>query len=408
MLREKPATHKYLNCDIFSQNNEIDKETISEVNKLSVEFEQDELSVVLSDMDKYPRVFDYVHILKSNSVGNYPFSSKKTKYSVTYHNLKNIDPDKPGLLLPIKDTVNLLEFTLQNLSDMNVGDYANITIIDDRSEDADKIKQLANRHGAVYIRVDYPSDVFNFSMLNNLGAFLYHRLGHEDIILWNADLWTPDKKSVPKLLKIHKQSKKKGFRITGTKLLYPESGFCHLVNENRTYQELAKDFQTPEEFVRDRGVFGNTQYGGGTFATTIEFLTNAAHTFMSPVHYGRFLERDNPQVNINRETNFITGAFQIIDLNTFVELGGFCPTLSCSYQDTDLCLRISKSGHKVQYVGENVYLFHAESLVLSSKLDDSKESLKHSHSNTRDKLISDEIIYSMLWNYYFLSGQMKL
>lgn len=408
MLREKPATHKYLNCSIFSQNEGVDKEILTEVNKLSVEFEQEELSVVFSNMEKYPRISDYIQILQSNSVGNYPFAGNSVKYNVTYHNLKNIDPGKPGLLLPIKDNENLLAFTLQNLTDMEVNDHANITIIDDRSEDSEKIKQLANRYGAVYVRVDYPSDVFNFSMLNNLGAFLYHRLGHEDVILWNADLWTPDKKSVPKLLKAHKQSKKKGFRITGTKLLYPESGFCHLIDEDRTYKELAKDFQTPEEFVRRRGVFGNTQYGGGTFVTTTSFLMNTAHIFMSPVHYGRFLERDNPQVNINRETNFITGAFQIIDLNAFVELGGFCQTLACSYQDTDLCLRMGKAGYKVQYVGEGVHLYHAESLVLSSKLDDSKESLKHSHSKTRDKLISDEVIYSMLWNYYFLTGQIKL
>tara|TARA_R100000808_G_C2155373_1_gene167683 strand:+ start:845 stop:2038 length:1194 start_codon:yes stop_codon:yes gene_type:complete len=394
-----------LNCDIFSQNEGLNKEALSEVNKIQVEFQQDEISIVHSKRDVYPRISNYVEILESNSVGNYPFAGKNVEYKVTYQNLKNIDPDKPGLLLPIKDNVNLLEFTLQNIEEMGVNNVANVTVIDDRSEEPEEIEQLANRHGAVYIRVDYASDVFNFSMLNNIGAFLYHRLGHEDIILWNADLWAPNKKAVPTLLKTHAKAKKTGTKITGAKLLYPETGFCHLIDEDKTYRELAKDFQTSEESVRERGVFGKVQYGGGTYVVTTPFLRDQAHIFMSPVHYGRFSDKNNHKVNTNRETKFVTGAFQIIDLETFVEIGGFCQTLACSYQDADLCLRVSQLGHKVYYAGADVYLYHAESLVLSSKLDDTKGSLKHTHSNTRDKLISDEVLYSMLWNFYFLSGQ---
>jgi len=394
-----------LNCNIFSQHADLAAEDILKSNKLCLEFEQDELSIVHSQMDRYPRAADYLHILETRAITNYPFSCKKMRYTATFHNIQYIDPQKPGLLLPIKDSIDLLEFTLSNLKKMKVTEVANITIIDDRSEEAEKIQQLANQHGAIYIRVDYPSEIFNFSMLNNIAAFLYHKLGHEDIILWNADLWAPDKTTVPKLLNAHKKSKRDGVKLTGTKLLYPESGFCPLINEQRTVRELAQDFTMPEENLKNMGLFGKTQYGGGSYVVTIPFLKNLSHLFMSPVHYGRFLERTNSAVNINRQTRFVTGAFQIIDLESFIKLGGLCPTLSCSHQDADFCLRLVHGGDKVQYIGKDLHLYHGESLVISSKLEEGAESLKHAHSDTRDKLISDEVMYSLLWNYYFFTGQ---
>jgi len=408
MLREKPTTHKYLSCDIFSQHETLTREQILQNNTLDLKFTQGEMSIDLSQVIRYPRLGEYLQILESSVVGNFPFICQNMSYTTKIHNIKLINPQNPGLLLPIKDSIELLEFTLSNLCDSKVNEVANITIIDDRSEDPKSIKELADKHGVIYIRVDYPSEIFNFSMLNNIGAFLYHKLDHEDIILWNADLWTPDKKTVPTLLKRYKKLKKTGTKLAGTKLLYPTDDFCYLVDGDRTIKELSKDFSISIENLKEINPLGKIQYGGGSFVVTTEFLKQITHVFMSPVHYGRFSDKENTIVNIDRETRFVTGAFQIIDLPTFIEIGGFCPSLSCSHQDADLCLRMTKRGDKVQYIGKDVFLYHAESLIISSKLEKNGVSLKHAHSGTRNKLISDEIIYSLLWNYYFFTGQLPL
>jgi len=404
MLRQKPGTARYLSCNLF--NDAITKEQITESNEYTVRLTQDELSIDKSQAHRYPFHRDYMQILKTLEISNYPFVCSSVDYDVTFTDLQKIDQEKIPLLLPIKDNKELLNFTLENLSHNEVMSIANVTVIDDRSDDPVSIKELCQKYGAIYVRVDYDTPYFNFSMLNNIGAYLYNKLNFTEVVFWNADLWTPDTKSFPELIEKYYQYKESGTRLCGAKLLYPSLGFCDLLDADRTYREMAQDFRINIEDIKQMEPFGKVQFGGGSFRVLPEYFDNAHPICGSPYHFGRFLNKSDKSVNMDRETRFVTGAFQIVDLPTFVELGGFCPSLSCSMQDIDLCLRFWETFNKVTILGKDVHLYHGESVILSSKLEADPSSLKHKSGAYKEKLISDEVLYSMLWNFDFLCGKL--
>jgi hypothetical protein len=71
-------------------------------------------------------------ILDNNRIS---FSKNNVLYHCSFVNQDDFDPQKPTLLIPIKDNSNLLEYTISNLKQTKVADYANVVIIDDRSEE---------------------------------------------------------------------------------------------------------------------------------------------------------------------------------------------------------------------------------------------------------------------------------
>jgi len=404
MLRQKPGTDKYLSCNIFADD--ITKKDILRNSEFCIDLIQPEISIDKTQTHRYPFHKDYVEILKTLRVANFPFVVNETTYSVNFTGLEKIDVNKTPLLLPIKDNEELLEFTLSNLSSNDVMAIANVTVLDDRSSSPESLRKICNKYGAIYVRVDYDTPYFNFSMLNNIGVYLYNKLGFSEAIFWNADLWTPDKETVPNLISKYHYYKESGTRLCGAKLLYPESGFCELLDKDRTYKELAQDFHMTMEDIAEMDPLGKVQFAGGSFKVLTEYLENQHPICGSPYHFGRFLKRDEKAVNIDRETRFVTGAFQIVDIPTFIEVGGFCPSLSCSMQDVDLCLRFWESFNKVTLLAKDIHLFHGESVILSSKLEKESESLKHKSGSAKDKLVSDEVLYSMLWNFDFFSGRL--
>jgi GT2 family glycosyltransferase len=105
----------------------------------------------------------------------------------------------------------------------------------------------------------------------------------------------------------------------------------------------------------------------------------------SPVHCFRFREKNYYKCNMDKISDFITGAFQIIDLPWFISVGGLNPSLSKNFQDTDICLRASEENKKNMYFGKDLFLFHDESLTLSKEKKD-------------NSFISDNILFSKIWN----------
>ena len=405
MLRQKPRAYKYLNCEIFSQSG-LTRDDILASEKLAMSFVQPQMAVDPNQINRYPKIKEYKELLKTRRAEDYPFLVENITYEVSYENLSTLDKTKVPLLLPIRDNIELLEFTLTNLFENDVQKHANITIIDDRSEEKEAMQELSRRFGVVYIRVDYDSPIFNFSMLNNIAAYMYYKFGADDIILWNADLWTPNKDTLPKLIEEHASLKESGVRLTGTKLLYPPKDFCSFIKDDVTISELSRDFGVSKEIIKETDPFEKTQFGGGAFITPLSFLTGDSYTFQLPYHHRRFSLKDSKQVNTSRDTKFITGAFQIIDLETFVSIGGLSPSLSCSFQDSDICLKVISEGHRVYYYGRDQFLYHGESVCISEKIDDKKESLKHNKILSKDRFLSDEIIYSLLWNAPLLNGEL--
>jgi GT2 family glycosyltransferase len=200
-------------------------------------------------------------------------------------------------------------------------------------------------------------------------------MGVQEIILWNSDLWCVKEEYFLEVLKRHRENNSK---ISGTKLVYPPV-------------EVSLNKEIDTENIRTS--FPNLL--GGKWRETVQFggdswiINHAGPVKVSPFHFRRFAKKENPLVNCDRGSNFVTGAFQILDLGYFIEIGGLNPSLSKNFQDVDLCLRANEDEEKVFYFGKDIFFYHDESLTMHN--------LKNEKKNDR-QMISDYNLFAKLWN----------
>ncbi|WP_419653310.1 glycosyltransferase family 2 protein, partial [Thiolapillus sp.] len=66
--------------------------------------------------------------------------------------------------------------------------------------------------------------------------------------------------------------------------------------------------------------------------------------------YGRCDLPDKPEYMFRRDVDYCSGAFLMVPLALFDELGGFDPVFAPAYyEETDFCLRLHENGYKVIY-----------------------------------------------------------
>ena len=292
------------------------------------------------------------------------FSKTNIKYKVLFEKSLIISDDKIPLIIPIKDMPSLLEFTLNKLIEHEVTKICNVIVVDDRSEE--DIEKICQKYDFVsYIRVDNDKG-FNYSILANIAAYISHCLGFEEIIFWNSDMWPDNSFVLKKLIDLHRENK---CTISGTKLLYPKKSW----NGKRNSQNIINHFPDRQDKWR-----GTVQFGGSLFIPHLSTLI--------PMHLKRFAPLDNPLVNSNYTTFFVTGAYCFMDLKWLISDGGFNPSLSKVFNDVDICLRATEQEKNVMYFGKDLYLEHDESVNLSRE-------------NKMDKqFTSDSILYSKIWD----------
>lgn len=294
------------------------------------------------------------------------FKKEKVVYHCLFKKAARWRSKQPTIIICIKDNVKLLSFTLDNLIKNDIHSQANIIIVDDRS--TDDIKEIVLKNSLNYIRVDNDKG-FNFSMLNNIGVYVANKLKTREIILWNSDLWTPDNKTFRNLLNLHRNNKS---IISGTKLIYPPKNLSF--NKDDITDNIKNNFANNTKNWR-----GTIQFGGSVW------LHFAGPMVLSPLHHRRFKPLNDLIASTNKQVDFITGAFQIIDMDWLLENGGLNPSLSKNFQDVDVCLRALKQEKKISYFGEH-YLFHDESVSLE------KEG-KQDH-----QLLNDNVLFGKIWN----------
>ena len=305
-------------------------------------------------------------IISKDKVG---FEKINVLYKCSWKQSDSFNPSLPCVIIPIKDNVELLKVTINNLVSNCVSEESNVIIIDDRSfERLDKYLP----ENFSYLRIDNDKG-FNFSMLNNIAAKICYDLGCSEIVLWNSDLWTPDSKTFKILLQKHRESKS---IVSGTKLIYPP-------------QEMSLNGQVDTDNIKEFG----SKFLGGKWRNTVQFGGDAwiktdypiSH---SPLHFKRFSSSNDPFVNCDRPCFFTTGAFHIWDLNKFIEIGGLNPSLSKNFQDVDICLRVAKQGQAPLYFGKDVFLYHDESANFHSSSGEKKNDAQ---------LKSDHFLFGKIW-----------
>lgn len=305
-------------------------------------------------------------ILLKNKTNLNLFLKEKISYECSFTQIywKN---KKPVILIPIRNNSKLLLYTIKNLLDNNINLNNNIIIIDDRS--SEDLKSIVLENNLNYLRIDNKKG-FNFSMLNNIGALIGLKLKSKEIILWNSDLWCHKEEWLEKILNKHR---KKQAKISGTKLLYPP--------KNKSLNKEDKTLNILNHFSNVGTWRETVQFGGAAWMYDEKNILK-----FSPLHYKRFIDKDSDFVNCDRGTEFITGAFQIWDLDYFVQLGGLNPSLASSFQDVDICLRAIEDGETPMYFGKDMFFYHDESAILSK---DGKKNLTFT---------SDHVIFAKIWN----------
>ncbi len=288
------------------------------------------------------------------------FSSVLVKYDCRFEKDKSWDKNKPTIIICVKDNLKLLEKTLNNLNDFNVNNICNILVVDDRS--TTNIKNISKEYHCSYLRIDNNKG-FNFSMLNNIASFLSYKMGGQEVILWNSDLWCANEQNLIKFIQKHRENKS---ALSGSKLLYPPK---HLsLNQADDSDNIKMYFPLMSGKWRETIQFGGTAWING-----------------NPHHAHRFKDKDNNLVNCDKGETSITGAFQMINLKDFIELGGLNPSLSKNYQDNDFCLRLVENNKPIFYFGKDIYFYHDESVSLIVEGKNDKQ------------LFSDSVLFYKLW-----------
>lgn len=280
---------------------------------------------------------------------------------------------RPTILVPIKDNLDLLTYTISNLKEHKIDTHCNIIIIDDRS--SENIKGTAISNGLSYLRVDNEKG-FNFSMLNNIPAKICYDLGIETIILWNSDLWCVKEEWFLELLKRHKENNSV---LSGTKLVYPP--------EEMSLREEKDTKNIKDNFIHmSDGKWRETiQFGGDIWIAT----ANRSPISFSPLHARRFSDINDPISNSNKPITFMTGALHIWDLKNFISFGGLNPSLSKNFQDVDICLKLLEDKKVTQYYGKNLFFYHDESATMNNLNNEAKND---------NQMISDHYLFGKIWN----------
>tara|TARA_R110002110_G_scaffold173488_1_gene376412 strand:- start:276 stop:1109 length:834 start_codon:yes stop_codon:yes gene_type:complete len=268
--------------------------------------------------------------------------------------------------MPIRDNPDLLNYTLNNFKDSGLTKLTNIIVVDDRSTAL--LEEICTSFKVNYLRIDNKKG-FNFSMLNNIPSYLVKKLGGKIVLFWNSDLWIDKIEYLKELLSKHNENNS---TISGSKLLYPHKS---LNDSDSTNIKVHFPHMSEGKYK------GKVQFAGA------RFVRSPTGTFV-PVHFKRFAEREDSRVNQDYATEFVTGALQVINLDWFLKIGGFNPSLSKVFQDVDLCLRALEDKKNVYYFGKNMHFYHDESFNHFSNKDEKK----------MDKQFeSDDTLFNKIW-----------
>lgn len=236
----------------------------------------------------------------------------------------NLD-DRIPALIPTYNATELLKHSFRIMIKSKCIDLIYPIIIDDRS--GENIKELCDEYNFGYIRIDHDLK-FNYSINMNIGAKLVYELGAKTVLFLNNDCYLHSLNSLNEFISRHYLYQSK---LSGIKLVYPPLRLSFkksIKNQNRI------------------------QFGGGYFA---------GYNCLRPdhKHKGRSLYVSGHNVD-TEDTEFLTGACNLVELDDFIKVGMYDIRLPGAYQDVLLSLNYKKNNLKIYYIGKDVYFYHDE------------------------------------------------
>ena len=266
------------------------------------------------------------------------------------------------LIIASKDNSNILEHCLNKIREFEIDKDHDILLIDDRSKTEDILK-LSDKYNTSYLRINNEADVFNYSVLMNIGAMYCLHKNKSLLIFYNNDVWPKNKKTLPNIIKHHKKNKA---AITGCLLTYPtQQGYKELKNTQHYLKESLNN------------LYDTIQHGGIFFHKT--------KTSWMPAHLWRYYPKNNPMACNNNRCFAVTGAIHIINTKDFFDIKGYNIGMGIAFQDIALCIEACLQNKIVYYVGTEC-LYHGESLThILEKITETQE------------LVSDNLLWAYLY-----------
>lgn len=218
------------------------------------------------------------------------------------------EPTLVSIIIPTKDNVVLLRRCIDSLFKTTRNGEIEIILVDtgsERSETLDYYQSLRDdaKHAAAINFVHYEGD-FNFSKANNLGA---NRAKGELLLFLNNDTEAIEPGWLDLMVG---WSKRESIGVVGAKLLYPDQRIQHAGvilsmsgHADHVYWGMGEN---------SFGVFGSSEWVRNYLA--------------------------------------VTGAFQMIKRQLFLELGGFDEHYALCFSDVELCLRAIERGYRNLYL----------------------------------------------------------
>ncbi len=249
-------------------------------------------------------------------------------------------PDPGGrvlIIIPTKDGVGVLRQCIESIEATVSPDDYRLVVIDHESKERDSktyLARLAKRHTVMPYR-----GIFNYAQMNNR-AIQAHGAGEPFVLFMNNDIEAIEAGWLERMRSVAARPEVGG---VGTLLMYSDKRSQHggvIVGING----LA-DHALRFEPVWEDGGLRNLGY-------------NASLTSL-------------------RDFSAVTAACMMMRREVFEQVGGFDEAFRVGFNDTDLCLRIGRSGYKILYDGRTL-LFHHESVTRIAKAQ-----LKHPGDDAR-------------------------
>ena len=287
--------------------------------------------------------------------------------------LNNFSDKTPlAIVICCKNNPQILSFCLQKIFANNSNSLADILIVDDRSNTND-IYDLAKQYNCSYLRVDNDSDIFSFSVLNNIAAAYCHEYHKSQLLFYNNDIWTNHPETLLSILSKHKHY---NADLSGIRLVYPSQEIYQTVFGQ--YQHILK-----EQLAHS---FNTIQHGGIEYVYAPQF-DGSRNIVVRPIHRWRFYDKNQALAKSDMRSTGVTGAFQLIDTELFINLGGYAVSMPSAFQDIDLCLKLLDNNLHVQYIGSEYY-YHAETIT------------SYAEKNvTNENILSDALVFDLIWSH---------
>lgn len=248
-----------------------------------------------------------------------------------YINDKRFSPKYAGddlvsIIIPSKDNPEILKQVTSSINNLTTGVTYEIIVIDNGSNDENKIKIKCILEDAKATYIDAPQE-FNFSRICNQGVAAAKG---QYLLFLNDDIEVRDSKWLSKMMAY---AIKPHVGAVGAKLYYPES-----------------------KVIQHCGI------------------TNLR---LGPVHKLQYKEDTHVYYDhmndVDRDVLGVTGACLLIRRDVFDEVGGFDEDLRVAFNDVDLCYKLYEAGYS-NVVVNTTHLWHHESLSRGD--DESKEKIE--------------------------------